>query len=777
MTLAAIVATLGSPHAQGLPTPPAALGAGVSVGPAVTIVQGALVNPLAAVGSGVGVQPNTNNSVSAFPPAALGAGVGVAPSMTSNNVIMSSTGTGAGVNPTVSLPTGTIVHVQDSPSNTSTSMPVTLTLPSLPTASNWLTVVVGGASSSAVPVFAVSGGGVGTWNRAREASALSAAEVWYGEVTGTPSQSITVGLTSGNVSLGQQCTATEWSGIVQLDPNPAVGNTGTSTTAAPGSFTPSAHGELFLSSFGNANSFIGTQSGYTALGATAHSGIGMWGIGSGTVNPTVTINTSNTWAAVVVGFSPISLPAAPNAATLVSAVPGNAQVALTWTPSNVGALPTGYQVGWNAVSGGGTGGSTGTSATSITITGLVNGATYNFFVYAGNSILGPISNILSATPTGGTPNVLLWANTTVQSMTQAMWNTLADWGFSSVSVQTKWPFGFGGTNGAFNGSGGGTLQAALTTQAGFAHNAGMKIYLGIYLEDGSPPVAPGTPCVEWFSGNWSGWNTMISNYGAAVTQMGFDGMVWDTEGDGSITWQSAYSGNSNTQAATFTQVTARAKAMMQALQAAAPSCPVYIYMSEVAGQAQFPGCYWQNYLNFNGLTTKSTQVTNSVYKSFVAGLAQGSSAAIVCGNPVFYSIPNITGSAPFAAGNTAAQAWSQSLAYNASGFSNLSLPSNVSLVPFTWPADQTGNNGSSGNTWSQADWNAAQRPHPRQCADERRQCLHDLRALQHGHEWRADHRLLGQHLRQPVSDPQLHAARRPAADQLPLHLLPDPVRR
>ena len=193
--------------------------------------------------------------------------------MTSNNVVMSSTGTGAGWStPRSPCTTGDIAHVQDSPANTNASgFPVTLTLPNNPGPTNWLTVVIGGASSSAVPVFAVSGGGVGTWNRTSIQSALSVAEVWYGEVTETPSTQIIVSLTSGNTSLGQQCIASEWSGVV-LATGDNEGATGTSTTAAPGSVSPSANAELFIAAYGNANSFTSTPTGWTGLGATLHSG-------------------------------------------------------------------------------------------------------------------------------------------------------------------------------------------------------------------------------------------------------------------------------------------------------------------------------------------------------------------------------------------------------------------------------------------------------------------------------------------------------------------------
>jgi len=90
-------------------------------------------------------------------------------------------------------------------------------------------------------------------------------------------------------------------------------------------------------------------------------------------------------------------PAVPGAPTLVSATPGDGQVALTWTaPASDGGGPiTGYTA--TASPGGATCATAGTTA--CTVTGLTNGTSYSFTVTATNAIgTGPASNALSATP-------------------------------------------------------------------------------------------------------------------------------------------------------------------------------------------------------------------------------------------------------------------------------------------------------------------------------------------------------------------------------------------
>ena len=88
---------------------------------------------------------------------------------------------------------------------------------------------------------------------------------------------------------------------------------------------------------------------------------------------------------------------APGAPTLNSATPGNAQVTLGWSaPASDGGSPiTGYTA--TATPGGATCSTGGT--TSCTISGLTNGTSYSFTVWASNVAgTGPPSNALAATP-------------------------------------------------------------------------------------------------------------------------------------------------------------------------------------------------------------------------------------------------------------------------------------------------------------------------------------------------------------------------------------------
>ena len=101
------------------------------------------------------------------------------------------------------------------------------------------------------------------------------------------------------------------------------------------------------------------------------------------------------------GVTPLSPPGAP---TGLTATPGNAQVALSWTaPSSAGSSAvTGYQIVYVADNGSEV--TVSAAGTSATITGLTNGTTYNFSVSAINDSAGagtPAS--VSGTPVASNP--------------------------------------------------------------------------------------------------------------------------------------------------------------------------------------------------------------------------------------------------------------------------------------------------------------------------------------------------------------------------------------
>jgi hypothetical protein len=113
----------------------------------------------------------------------------------------------------------------------------------------------------------------------------------------------------------------------------------------------------------------------------------------------------------------------PNAPTSVVATPGSAQASLTWTAptSNGGSAVTGYVVTPFIGTSAGAPISTGSTTTSYTYTGLVNGTGYTFRVAAVNAVgTGPESSASnSVTPTGAAlvpvdPNITIPASNLYQ---------------------------------------------------------------------------------------------------------------------------------------------------------------------------------------------------------------------------------------------------------------------------------------------------------------------------------------------------------------------------
>jgi len=136
---------------------------------------------------------------------------------------------------------------------------------------------------------------------------------------------------------------------------------------------------------------------YSPAGSIAFQGIAYYGGDTTNQSSVGDIRLGSSYAAV----TPVPLATAPAAPTGVTAVAGSGQVQLSWTAS---AGATSYQV-WDST--GGNFGQAGSpvTGTSTTITGLINGTAYTFYVTASNSVgTSAPWNFVSATPMTAPPS-------------------------------------------------------------------------------------------------------------------------------------------------------------------------------------------------------------------------------------------------------------------------------------------------------------------------------------------------------------------------------------
>lgn len=351
----------------------------------------------------------------------------------------------------------------------------------------------------------------------------------------------------------------------------------------------------------------------------------------------------------------------------------------------------------------------------------------------------------------------------VTQLTQAQFNTLASWGVGAVNMGSSsgggasWPFGFGGSA-AFNGSGGGATQTALTAAAVLAHNAGIKVYLGIYLQNynwgtqvttnPAPMLGGWDPAFTDANGNGYGsqttagsWYKMCFDYGAAIAVMNLDGMYWDTEGGGIgpsnndfVTWQ--WRNFNNNYGQTSSQATENANAqtvganMMAAINAGFQSkggnsaisgnqVPIITYQSNASsiGTTQPLNGYLDAWGAFTGNTigvfihgSGTVQVSyhsaigTSTWSSFLAGVASATTGPIMLGDSTFYGYQVVTSGGPYSSDSDGG--WARALSANTSALAALSLGPNVTIAPFVWIYDSDSANGGAG-IWPQAVWNQA----------------------------------------------------------------------
>jgi hypothetical protein len=278
-------------------------------------------------------------------------------------------------------------------------------------------------------------------------------------------------------------------------------------------------------------------------------------------------------------------------------------------------------------------------------------------------------------------------------------------------------------------------QAGVPTSVStMAHAAGLKVYLYMYLA-ATASTGIAAPRISPCAGNWSDdaawmhWNTLMQDLGGALAWMGFDGILLDTEVEGQY-WAWTGPGGLSSHALTNSLVASRARGWVEALNTGAGfQVPIYTYMSE-SQSAQFPDCFFQYFCAYNGNnTTWAADISNSVYPAFVYGMAKGTTAPVVSGDPAFYYVGKICGGAsPFGTGVTTGTggttSWSEALNMNLNGGAtyhgvtyqgfknfrvNLSgtqtpLPSNAYLTPILWVADNDE------HVWTTAEFGTALPP-------------------------------------------------------------------
>lgn len=354
------------------------------------------------------------------------------------------------------------------------------------------------------------------------------------------------------------------------------------------------------------------------------------------------------------------------------------------------------------------------------------------------------------------------------SLTQADFTTLASWGITGLVLYTDGNgqnFSFDATAGGskFSGSPGSTMPASgqpyykqwvFRTLAGYAHNAGIKVYAPILAFNAhqsasntgyyGPQLGSFNPSYTDPNGSsWTDWYQMMADLGDALVWMGFDGVYLDNEdarfsgGTGESTWCAGYWANSFGASTTVAQERAWAQAAGAAVMGAinggrsganGNNYPLISYNSNSGGRlGNFPGGIFTQYYNHFGTTVSfhyqsntsaapdTAMINYSSYLWFLKGLATATTATVLFGDPAFYNSTWMTATGLPWHGSSDAQSWTNAIATNVAAFAALAngttipgftLPSNVFISPMIWPLDQTTVAGN-GATWSQATWNSA----------------------------------------------------------------------
>ena len=229
---------------------------------------------------------------------------------------------------------------------------------------------------------------------------------------------------------------------------------------------------------------------------------------------------------------------APDVPQSLSATPGNGQVMLSWVPPSGGAEVTDYEY---ELDGSGTWISTGSTATSYTVTGLTNGQPYTFRVRAANSAGASAASTASASVTPATvPGAPTGLGATVSDQrVDLSWTAPASDGGQSI---TDYEYEQGGSGTWISTGGTATTYTVLGLTNGQSYTFRVRAVnrVGAGLESFSESDTPTSTVVEpdtpfGLSATPGNRQVMLSwvqpSGGAALTH-------YEYEQDGSDTWTS-----------------------------------------------------------------------------------------------------------------------------------------------------------------------------------------------------------------------------------------------
>ncbi|HEX3761509.1 MAG TPA: hypothetical protein VHW23_22585 [Kofleriaceae bacterium] len=150
------------------------------------------------------------------------------------------TGDAPSATPIGDAPSVTPVLVQEATHGASSGSPLTVTLPSLPTAGDVLIVLAGAAQA---PLSGVSGGGVAEWTPAARSPINCNEEIWYGTSDGT-SAAVSILLPGNmNVIFGH---VSQWHGLATTPLDAATASSAAASPVTPGTLMTRQASDLLV---------------------------------------------------------------------------------------------------------------------------------------------------------------------------------------------------------------------------------------------------------------------------------------------------------------------------------------------------------------------------------------------------------------------------------------------------------------------------------------------------------------------------------------------------